>query len=253
VFADPGEFVALIGPSGCGKSTAFNIVAGLEQPSSGHVLIGGSELEDRLGASAYMPQSDTLLPWRRIVDNATLALEIGGVPRAQARGRALPLLERFGLGEFAMAWPWQLSVGMRHRAAFLRTIVSEPALMLLDEPFGSLDGITRADLQGWLANVIEEYRSTVLLVTHDVAEAVFLADRVYVMTPRPGRVGAEIEVDLPRPRELSLHETTEFAALERRVRTELRRAIGAGVAGAQDGFATGAVAAAGGSSGVPAS
>lgn len=228
--ADPGEFLALIGPSGCGKSTAFNIVAGLEQPTAGEVLIGGQPRSDRLGASAYMPQSDTLLPWRRVLDNTTIALELAGLSRKESRRRALPLLERFGLGEFANAWPWQLSGGMRHRAAFLRTVVSEPELMLLDEPFVALDGITRADLQGWLETVWEEYRSTVLLVTHDVAEAVFLADRVYVMTPRPGRVAAVVDIELPRPRQLILQETTEFAALERRLRTELHRAMGGGAA-----------------------
>jgi ABC-type nitrate/sulfonate/bicarbonate transport system ATPase subunit len=221
----PGEFVALIGPSGCGKSTVFNIVAGLEQPSAGEILIGGETHRDRLGASAYMPQSDTLLPWRRVLDNATIALELRGLSRKEAGGRGLPLLARFGLGEFTTAWPWQLSGGMRHRAAFLRTVIAEPKLMLLDEPFGALDGITRADLQGWLASVWEEYHSTVLLVTHDVAEAVFLADRVYVMTPRPGRIAAVVDIDLPRPRELDLEETNEFAALERRLRAELRHAM----------------------------
>jgi ABC-type nitrate/sulfonate/bicarbonate transport system ATPase subunit len=231
----PGEFVALIGPSGCGKSTVFNIVAGLEQPSAGEILIGGETHRDRLGASAYMPQSDTLLPWRRVLDNATIALELRGLSRREARQRAVPLLARFGLGEFTRAWPWQLSGGMRHRAAFLRTVIAEPQLMLLDEPFGALDGITRADLQGWLATVWEEYHSTVLLVTHDVAEAVFLADRVYVMTPRPGRIAAVVDIDLPRPRELDLEETNEFAGLERRLRTELRHAMrSAGTLGGEE-------------------
>jgi ABC-type nitrate/sulfonate/bicarbonate transport system ATPase subunit len=231
--ARPGEFAALIGPSGCGKSTAFNIVAGLDEPTGGEVLIGGEQRRDRLGASAYMPQSDTLLPWRRVLDNTTIALELAGLSRKEARRRALPLLERFGLGAFAKAWPWQLSGGMRHRAAFLRTVITEPTLMLLDEPFGALDGITRGDLQGWLTTVWEEYHSTVLLVTHDVAEAVFLADRVYVMTPRPGRIAAVVDIDLPRPRQLTLQATEEFASLERRLRSELYRAMGsaAGVLG----------------------
>ena len=220
--AGAGEFVSLIGPSGCGKSTLFNIVAGLEQPSSGLVLISGEELQDRLGASAFMPQHDALLGWRRVVDNVVLPLELRGVKRAQARRQALPLLKRFGLGDFARAWPWQLSGGMRQRAAFLRTVIAGQSLMLLDEPFGALDGITRADLQEWLSGVWAEFGSTVLLVTHDITEAVFLSDRVYVMTPRPGRVASVLVVDLPRPRRLSQREDEPFQALE----AELRHRLG---------------------------
>jgi NitT/TauT family transport system ATP-binding protein len=220
--AGAGEFVSLIGPSGCGKSTLFNIVAGLEQPSSGLVLISGEELQDRLGASAFMPQHDALLGWRRVVDNVVLPLELRGVKRPQARRQALPLLKRFGLGDFARAWPWQLSGGMRQRAAFLRTVIAGQSLMLLDEPFGALDGITRADLQEWLSGVWAEFGSTVLLVTHDITEAVFLSDRVYVMTPRPGRVASVLDVDLPRPRRLSQREDEPFQALE----AELRHRLG---------------------------
>jgi ABC-type nitrate/sulfonate/bicarbonate transport system ATPase subunit len=222
--AEPGQFVALIGPSGCGKSTLFNIVAGLDEPSSGEVRLGGVAGPDRLGASAYMPQRDALLDWRRVVDNVTLPLELAGWRRREARAVAEPLLERFGLGEFARAWPWQLSGGMRHRVAFLRTVVAEPSRLLLDEPFGALDGITRSDLQGWLAGVWAEFGSTVLLVTHDVTEAVFLADRIYVMSPRPGRIVAEITVGVARPRRLEDQETEAFVAVERRLRHELRRA-----------------------------
>ena len=133
-----------------------------------------------------MPQRDALLPWRRTIDNVTIGLELAGVARAAARERARPLLERFGLGGFETAWPWQLSGGMRQRAAFLRTVLLGKPAMLLDEPFGALDGITRAELQQWLLEVWSEFGSTVALITHDVAEAVFLADRVYVMTPLPG-------------------------------------------------------------------
>jgi ABC-type nitrate/sulfonate/bicarbonate transport system ATPase subunit len=220
--AEAGEFVAVIGPSGCGKSTLFHILAGLESPTSGQVLIDGQLVPDRLGVCAFMPQRDGLLPWRRIIDNATIGLELAGVPRAQARSRAEPLLERFGLGGFARAWPWQLSGGMRHRAAFLRTVLIGKPAMLLDEPFGSLDGITRSDLQQWLLSVWAEVGSTVLLITHDVTEAAFLADRVYVMSPRPGRVSAEIVIDLPRPRTLELEESAEFGEYESRLREALR-------------------------------
>ncbi len=227
LLARPGEFVALIGPSGCGKSTLLRIVAGLEQPAAGEVLLGGEVAGDRLGRCAFMPQRDGLLPWRRVIDNVTIGLELEGVPREQARERALPLLERFGLGEFTGSWPWQLSGGMRHRAAFLRTAITGRPVMLLDEPFGALDGITRAELQQWLLDVWREIGATVLLVTHDVSEAVFLADRVLVMSPRPGRIVAEERVALARPRELRVEETPEFGAAEARLREALRRAVAA--------------------------
>jgi ABC-type nitrate/sulfonate/bicarbonate transport system ATPase subunit len=220
--AHAGEFVALIGPSGCGKSTLFHILAGLEAPSEGEVLIDGRPLERRLGAFAFMPQRDALLPWRRTIDNVTIGLELAGERRAAARERALPLLERFGLGGFESAWPWQLSGGMRSRAAFLRTVLLGKPAMLLDEPFGALDGITRSELQQWLLEVWSEVSTTVALITHDVAEAVFLADRVYVMTPLPGAIATVIDIDLPRPRTLAIEESPQFAALEMRLRGALR-------------------------------
>jgi ABC-type nitrate/sulfonate/bicarbonate transport system ATPase subunit len=227
--AEAGEFVAIIGPSGCGKSTLFQILAGLQEPDDGEVLIDGRPLERRLGACAFMPQGDGLLPWRRTIDNVTVGLSLAGLGREQARERARPLLERFGLGGFERAWPWQLSGGMRHRAAFLRTVLLGRPAMLLDEPFGALDGITRAELQQWLSEVWGQVGSTVLLVTHDVAEAVYLADRVYVLSPRPGRVTAEITVDLPRPRSPELLGSPEFAAHEVLVRGALGlRAAGPG-------------------------
>ena len=222
LLAQPGEFVAVIGPSGCGKSTLFQILAGLESPSGGEVLIDDRVVERRLGACAFMPQRDGLLPWRRTIDNVTVGLELAGLGRAPARERARPLLERFGLGGFETAWPWQLSGGMRQRAAFLRTVLLGKPAMLLDEPFGALDGITRSELQQWLLEVWSEIGSTVLLITHDVAEAVFLADRVYVMTPRPGRIAGVIDIELPRPRTLALEESPQFGAHEARLREVLR-------------------------------
>jgi ABC-type nitrate/sulfonate/bicarbonate transport system ATPase subunit len=168
------------------------------------VLIDGQERLERLGRCAFMPQGHGLLPWRRVIDNTTLGLELAGVPRPEARARAQPLLERFGLAPFARAWPWQLSGGMRQRTAFLRTVLTDRPAMLLDEPFGALDGITRMELQAWLLDVWEAVGSTVVLITHDVPEAVFLSDRVVVMSPRPGRVAEIVEVDLPRPRRVEL-------------------------------------------------
>lgn len=220
--AEPGEFVAVIGPSGCGKSTLFRILAGLDRPAAGEILFDEGIATDPLGICAYMPQQDALLPWRRTIDNVVLGLELAGVPRAEARARAMPLLERFGLGSFERAWPRQLSGGMRHRAAFLRTVLQGRPAMLLDEPFGALDGITRAELQEWLLEVWQEVGSTVLLITHDVAEAVFLADRVVVLTPRPGHVAGVVRIDLPRPRTLAVEESTAFAEHETRLRQMLR-------------------------------
>ncbi|HEX7609774.1 MAG TPA: ABC transporter ATP-binding protein [Solirubrobacteraceae bacterium] len=220
--AAPGEFVAVIGPSGCGKSTLFHILAGLEDPDRGEVLIDGARVERRLGACAFMPQRDGLLPWRRTIDNVTVGLSLAGVGREEARARARPLLERFGLGGFERAWPWQLSGGMRHRAAFLRTVLLGRPAMLLDEPFGALDGITRSDLQRWLLGVWQEVGSTVVLITHDVAEAVHLADRVYVLSPRPGRVAATLRIQLPRPRTPEMLVSPEFAAQEALLREALR-------------------------------
>ena len=219
--AAPGEFIALIGPSGAGKSTLFSVLAGLERADSGEALVGGAPVA--LGACAFMPQRDALLPWRRTIDNVAIGLELAGVARPAARARAQPLLERFGLGGFEGAWPWQLSGGMRQRAAFLRTVMLGRPVMLLDEPFGALDGITRGELQQWLLEVWSEFGSTVALITHDVAEAVFLADRVYVMSPLPGRIETVIEIDLPRPRTLAIEESPAFAAHEARLREALRR------------------------------
>ena len=150
-----------------------------------------------------MPQADALLPWRRVLENATLGLEVRGLPRREARERVRPLLPAFGLDGFERAYPFQLSGGMRQRAALLRTVVQECEVLLLDEPFGALDALTRTEMQHWLESVWERFRWTVLLVTHDVREAVYLADRIYVLSPRPGTVVAEIAVPLPRPRSLT--------------------------------------------------
>ena len=217
----PGEFVTLIGPSGCGKSTLFNVVAGLEAFDSGRIRLDGAPSHDRLGEIAYMFQKDLLFPWRTVMSNAILGLEMDGLSRREARERVGPYLERFGLAEFAGAYPDQLSGGMRQRVAFLRTMVQQRSLMLLDEPFGALDSYTRTSLQQWLMGVWEEIRTTVLFITHDVAEAVYLSDRVYVMTPRPGRIQAVFDIELPRPREKGIEITDAFLRLERTLKAEL--------------------------------
>jgi len=201
--ARTGEFVAILGPSGCGKSTAFAILTGGTPASSGEVLLDGAPDGAPAGRFAYMPQADALLPWRRVLDNATLGLEVRGMSRREARERVRPLLATFGLDGFEGAFPFQLSGGMRQRAALLRTVVQECEVLLLDEPFGALDALTRAEMQGWLESVWARFRWTVVLITHDVREAVYLADRVYVLSPRPGTVVAEIAVPLDRPRSLT--------------------------------------------------
>jgi ABC-type nitrate/sulfonate/bicarbonate transport system ATPase subunit len=236
--AAPGEFVTIIGPSGCGKSTLFNLLAGLDEPDAGAITLGGDTSGARLGQVAYMPQRDLLLPWRTIIDNVILPLEIRGVPRAKARQRARALFPRFGLDGFADAYPATLSGGMRSRAAFLRTTLADGALLLLDEPFGALDALTRSGLQEWLLDVWERERRTTLFITHDVDEAIFLADRLYVMTPRPGRVAFTTAVDLPRPRDAALLTDPAFVALKATILAMLRageatvppgqRAIGVG-------------------------
>ena len=197
-----GEFAALLGPSGCGKSTLLNIIAGLDEADAGEILVGGEPLPaaDRLGAFGCMPQHDLLFPWRSVLDNVALGLEISGLAKSEARARAAEHFERFGLAGFERARPSQLSGGMRQRAAFLRTYLLGRPFLLLDEPFGALDAITRAELQAWLAAAWAEFGGSALLVTHDPHEAVALADRVYLMSPRPGRIAAEFQVDLPRPR-----------------------------------------------------
>jgi NitT/TauT family transport system ATP-binding protein len=213
------EITAVVGPSGSGKSTLLELVAGLQEPDEGVVRVGAAvRAAERRSACAYMPQRDLLLPWRDALGNAALALESQGVRRAEARRRAEPLFERFGLAEFEHARPAELSGGMRQRVAFLRTLLPGRPVLLLDEPFGSLDSITRASMQRWLADALAGEPRTVVLVTHDVDEALFLADRVVVLSPRPGRVVADIEVDMDRPRDVT---SPEFGAMKRRAREAL--------------------------------
>ena len=213
----PGEFVTVVGPSGSGKSTLFNIVAGLEEPDAGILRFEGNSCHaaDLLGRVSFMPQRDLLLPWRNVVDNAILALEVEGVPRAEARAKALKMLPEFGLAGFEKQYPHQLSGGMRQRVALMRTFLFERDLMLLDEPFGALDALTRAMMQRWLLDVWQKYRRTILFITHDVDEAIFLGDRVLVMTARPGSVKLEQVVDLPRPRLPEIVTAPEFVRLKR--------------------------------------
>jgi len=202
----PGEVLGVVGPSGCGKSTLLELIAGLQEPDDGTVAVGetdrgSTDAATRLAACTLMPQRDLLLPWRDALGNASLALEAKGVGARAARAQAAPLFERFGLAEFEGARPAALSGGMRQRVAFIRTLLPGRPVLLLDEPFAALDAITRAEMQQWLADALAEEPRTVVLVTHDVEEALFLSDRVAVLSPRPGRVVAELDVPLRRPRD----------------------------------------------------
>jgi ABC-type nitrate/sulfonate/bicarbonate transport system ATPase subunit len=232
LYAAPGEFISIIGPSGCGKSTLLNILAGLDSPSSGAVYLHGRRTEQRLGQVGYMQQKDLLLPWRTILDNVILGLELRRVPRRVARGRATALLEQFGLKGFEHAYPYALSGGMRQRAAFLRTFLPEHEVFLLDEPFGALDALTRTQLHAWLLGLWEALYKTIVLVTHDVDEAIFLADRVYVMTARPGRVTLIQPIQLPRPRHQEIITTVAFTTLKAKLLAALRQEP---LAGPQEG------------------
>jgi ABC-type nitrate/sulfonate/bicarbonate transport system ATPase subunit len=195
-----GEFVTLLGPSGSGKSTLFNIIAGVDDPSTGSIFIDGNPHALRLGRFGYMPQQPLLLPWRTVEENVMLGLDVRRVPRKQAQKDAHELLKRFGLAEFAQNYPHTLSGGMRQRIALLRTVLFNSTFLLLDEPFGALDALTRLSLQVWLLDLWQSLNASVLFITHDVREAILLSDRIYVFSARPAQIQRVVEVDLPRPR-----------------------------------------------------
>jgi ABC-type nitrate/sulfonate/bicarbonate transport system ATPase subunit len=211
---DEGEFVALVGPSGSGKTTLLSIFAGLETPTSGAVALRGDTRTRLLGRAGYMPQRDLLLPWRTALGNAIAGLQAQGVSRTEATTRARALFAEFGLAGFEHAWPATLSGGMRQRVAFARTVLAAHDLLLLDEPFGALDALTRTGLQRWLADLWERLGATCLLVTHDLDEALLLADRIYVLSPRPGTVRLERAVPLERPRRLEMLTRPEIVTIK---------------------------------------
>jgi NitT/TauT family transport system ATP-binding protein len=213
-----GEFVSLLGPSGCGKSTLLKIVAGLETRSGGEVRISGALLDGCPEGLSFVFQRDVLLDWRSILDNVMLPVEFRNFKRADYVGRAHELLALFGLSGFEGRYPWELSGGMRQRVAICRALLIDPDLLLMDEPFGALDALTRDDLNIELQRMWMTSGKTVLFVTHSISEAILLSDRILVMAARPGRVVDVIDVDFPRPRALALREQPEFAAYTRRIR-----------------------------------
>ena len=216
-----GAFVSIVGPSGCGKSTLLRVLAGLLAPTAGSAHVLGQSTIGIPGLAGYMPQRDLLMPWYRAMTNACIGGDIAGRDRAQTRVRAAELFERFGLAGFEQAWPSELSGGMRQRLALLRTYLTGSRVLLLDEPFGALDAITRRDLHGWLQGLwlsdISTGAVSALLITHDVEEALFLSDEVHVMSARPGRIVDTVAIDAPRPRHPRIVTDPAFVALKDRL------------------------------------
>jgi len=218
-----GEFVSIVGPSGCGKSTLFKIITGLIREYGGEVGIEGTESRDYAEPISYMPQKDLLLPWRTLYENARIPLEVAKKDKREHEKTILPLIEEFGLGGFENTYPHELSGGMRQRGALLRTFLIESDLMLLDEPFGALDAITRMEMQEWLLEVWQKHNHSILFITHDIDEALFLSDRVYVMTGRPGKMELEIVVDEQRPRKREILLDEKCMNYKREILKVLRR------------------------------
>ncbi len=213
-----GEFLTFVGPSGCGKSTLLNIVAGLLAPSRGRVLLKGSPMDGPSRDIGFMFQAPVLLPWRTVLRNVLLPAEVFGADVKAEQRKAREVLELVGLADFANSYPRQLSGGMQQRVALARVLVYEPEVLLMDEPFGALDEFTRETMNLELLKIAEATGVTVLFVTHNIAEAVFLADRVVVMSPRPGRVAGIVDVGLPRPRHIDQQRDQEFSDLAFEVR-----------------------------------
>jgi len=213
-----GEFVSIVGPSGCGKSTLMLITAGLVAPTSGSVRVAGAQVRAPYGDVGIVFQDATLYEWRRVLENVLLPVDIKKLPREQFRQRALDLLELVGLKGFERKYPFELSGGMRQRVALCRALVHDPSLLLMDEPFGALDALSRDQMNLELQSIWQTHRKTVLFITHSITEAVFLSDRVVVMSPRPARIGAIIDIKLPRPRSFDFAETPEFGRYAKEIR-----------------------------------
>jgi len=213
---EKGEFVSIIGPSGCGKSTLFNLISGLELPDGGNIFLDGRDITGEKGHVSYMLQKDLLLPWRTVLENCLLGLELRKIPQKKAIEMAQALLSDFNLADFAGSYPASLSGGMRQRVAFLRTMLAGRELLLLDEPFGALDSYTKSEMHDWLAGAWSRIgRPTILFITHDVEEALLLSDRIYVFAPRPAVLRLQLAVEIARPRARQLVVEKEFVALKK--------------------------------------
>ncbi|MCA1292471.1 ABC transporter ATP-binding protein [Paenibacillus sp. alder61] len=217
-----GEFVSIIGPSGCGKSTLFHVIGGLLKPDAGSVIAGGAEVTGQRGLISYVPQKPALFPWRTTLDNVLLAREISGGAGKEALAEAKEWLVKAGLGGFEKAYPHMLSGGMQQRAAFLRGLLAPQEVMCLDEPFSSLDELTRTEMQHWLLDLWEARRRSVILITHSIEEALMMSDTIYLLSNRPTRVIHRIEVPFPRPRREELTEDTAFLRLKKEIGMQMR-------------------------------
>ena len=216
-----GEFMSIVGPSGCGKSTLLKILAGLLQRSGGEALLNGTPIDGPRKDIGVVFQSPVLFPWRSVLGNVLLPVDVQQLGREKMQQRALDLLKLVGLDGFEHRYPWELSGGMQQRVALVRALIHDPAILLMDEPFGALDALTREAMNVELQRIWMESRKTVVFITHSTSEAVFLGDRVMVMTPRPGKVEDMLEIDLPRPRSLDVMTTEKFGTYVRRIRKSL--------------------------------
>jgi len=211
------EFLSLIGPSGCGKSTIFNMIAGIVKPDKGEIIIDGEDYTNKTGRVSYMYQKDLLLPWKKIIDNVSIPLVVKGVNKKEARERVKQYFKDFGLEGFEYKYPYQLSGGMRQRAALLRTYMSSQDIILLDEPFGGLDAITKRKMQYWLLDVLDKLKASVLFITHDIEEALLLSDRIYILSQRPATIKGEMAVSIPKPRSRDVVTSVEFNRLKKEI------------------------------------
>lgn len=209
-----GEFVSLIGPSGSGKSTLFNLIGGLLEPDHGDIYMNGEKITNRSGFISYMPQQPSLFPWRTILQNVILGQELHGL---KEEDRAIEMLKKAGLGDVIHAYPHELSGGMRQRAAFIRALLSPQSFMCLDEPFSALDEFTRLDMQKWLISTWEQYDRSVLFITHDIEEALFLSDKIVILSANPARIKAILEIPFTRPRDENIRLTAEFLNWKKRL------------------------------------
>lgn len=214
---EENQFVSILGPSGSGKSTLFNIISGLQRPDTGEILIEGESFLGKTGRISYMQQKDLLLPWQTIIDNVSLPLVLRGESKQGARNRAQEYIQLFGLGGFENNYPHQLSGGMKQRAALLRTYLFSKDIILLDEPFGGLDAITKRKMHAWLLEIFARLKSSILFITHDIDEAIFLSDRIYIFSERPAKVKAIYDVNLARPRDNKVLTSSSFTELKEEI------------------------------------
>jgi len=214
---EKGEIVCLLGESGIGKTTLFNIMSGLEKPDSGKILLGGADITGLPGRVSYMLQKDLLMPYKTVIDNVSIPLVIKGQDKQSARKEAQKLFDEFGIAGYENAYPNQLSGGMRQRAALLRTYLSHKDVILLDEPFSSLDSITKMEMHQWFLEIFSKLSISALFITHDIDEAIFLSDRIYIMSMRPGRITSEIFVNAKRPRNADFTTSAEFNEIKKKI------------------------------------